>query len=277
MFVHDGYIRPLEWGLVSPVPRSGRNVALLLGFALTLALFAMPVVAQDTNTGGGQQGGDAGADLGVPGDAPQPAEGRITRVLTFGVIDENCPGGAPAPCWDVTTLVANPGDVVVLHANLLNSVVPHNLHIIEPGAEPAPDAPGPKTQTTDSALHTASLTMPEDGELVFICDVHPDTMVASVVTPATAATSGGHGTSVPALGVHFLAYWVGVIAFAILFIVYGATFFLFKYNETPATTDHWDRSEAGTENKRVAPYASLLAVVIAVAVIAAVIFVATTR
>ena len=274
---------------MSPAGSSSRNVALLLGIVLLAgASLVAPALAQDANetgsaanetgtdanaSAGDDAGAGSGGDAGIPTDAPAPAEGHITRILTFGVIEESCPGGAPAPCWDVVNLVASPGDVVVLRADLTNSDIPHNLHLIEAGAEPAPSAAGPKTRTSGAALHVVSGTMPEQGALTFICDVHPDTMRATVVTPAAAATSGAHGAAIPALGVHFLAYWVGVIAFAILFIMYGLTFFLFKYNETRATTDHWDRSEPDGGSKRLAAIAPLLAVVIAVAAIAAIVFV----
>ena len=270
-------------GVVSPVRRPARQLAILLGIALFAALFlAIPVSAQDPNATPGEgnesTGGGEGttANLGVPADAPQPEAGKIVRVLTFGAIDEGtCPGGAPAPCWDVLNLVAEPGDVVVLHANLVNRDLPHNLHIIEPGAAPAAASPGPKSQTAGNAVHTATMVMPADGELTFICDVHPDTMVGHVVTAAAAAESSGAHASVPTLGVHFLAYWVGLIAFAILFVVYGITFFLFKYNETRAATDHWDRSEPGAGSKRLAAVAPLLAVVLAIAAMAAIIWFAT--
>jgi heme/copper-type cytochrome/quinol oxidase subunit 2 len=61
-------------------------------------------------------------------------------------------------------------------------------------------------------------------------------------TPEKSLGAGGE-TAVPKLGVHFLAYWVGVIAFAVLFIIYGLAFFLFKYNESSHTTDHKDRAK----------------------------------
>lgn len=262
-----------------------------------LAFVALPVGAQDNTTtdtnatAGGNEtatdnetvnqttgdaaGGAGGDELGVPADAPAPAEGKIVRVLTIGVVETGtCADGQAAPCWDVTTLAANPGDVVVLHANLKNSDNFHNLHMSEEDPMTV-DSPGAKSQTAGSAVHTVSLVMPESGKLNFICDVHPQSMIGSIVTPEAAAAAGGGHAAVPTLGVHFLAYWVGVIAFALLFIVYGLTFFLFKYNETPAATDHWDRSESAPENKRLAPYASLLAVVLAIAAIAAIIFIAT--
>jgi hypothetical protein len=256
-----------------------------------LALFAVPAMAQDnttttgnetaggnetaneTPTTGGATGG-SGPDFSVPADAPAPDEGGIVRVLTFSSVEEGaCADGAPAPCWDVSTFAANPGDTVVLVANLLPRNGFHNLHANEGEALVAAD-PGPKTAQGPNLFHKVALKMPADGQITFICDVHPTNMIGHVLTPAALAAQGGGHASVPTLGVHFLAYWVGVIAFALLFIFYGVTFFLFKYNETPTTTDHWDRGEAGASNKRLAPYASLLAVVIAMAVIAAVIFVA---
>lgn len=249
---------------MSPVARPSRTLVPLLILSFLVA-FAPMVGAQDDA---------AAADFSVPGDAPQPAAGAVVRVLTIGVVEEGtCADGQAAPCWDVSTVAANPGDVVVLVANMVNSANFHNLHLTTGEAVPAAD--GPKTQTSANGFHKVALQMPESGELSFLCDVHPQTMIGKVVTPAEAAAAGGHAESVPSLGVNFLAYWVGVIAFALLFIVYGATFFLFKYNETNATTDHWDRSEAGSKPTRLGSVASLLAVVIAVAAIAAVIFLAT--
>jgi hypothetical protein len=253
-----------------------------------LTLFALPVGAQDTNTTddgnetveGNETTGEppddttggapsASGEFGLPADTPQPDEGGIVRVLTIGVLEEGtCADGQLGPCWDVSTLAANPGDVVVLHANLRNSENFHNLHLSEESPI-AVASPGPKTQAAGAGLHTVALKVPASGHLEFLCDLHPQTMIGNIVTPAEAGAAAGHA-SVPGLGVNFLAYWVGVIAFAILFIVYGATFFLFKYNETPATTDQWDRAEPGAQNKVLRDRAFLLAIAIAAVVIAAV-------
>lgn len=199
--------------------------------------------------------------------APEPIE----RTLTVGVIEDNCEGIATgAPCWDASVLVAQPGDTVKLVADLRWSQNLHNIHVTE-GVDEAP-----KTDLAPAALHEVTFTMPASGEVTFVCDAHP-TMTARVLAPAAAAAAGGgadHG--VPGLGVNFLAYWVGLIAFALLFIVYGLTFFLFKYNETPTTTDQWDRSSEAPEGARrfSAGTASLLALVFAAVVIAAVIYLA---
>jgi hypothetical protein len=70
---------------------------------------------------------------------------------------------------------------------------------------------------------------------------------------------------------------VGLIAFMILFVVYGATFFLFKYNETPETTDHWERAGEGAPDspRRFSPgTASILAILFAAIAVAIILFLA---
>ena len=207
--------------------------------------------------------------LAVSGFALAQAPEPIERTLTLGVIEADCEGIATgAPCWDASVLVAQPGDTVTLRADLRWSQNPHNIHV----TQGVPEAP--KTDLAPAALHEVTFTMPASGEVTFVCDAHP-TMTARVLAPAAAAAAGGgadHG--VPGLGVNFLAYWVGIIAFALLFIVYGLTFFLFKYNETPATTDQWDRSDAPAGRRFGAGAASLLALVFSAVVIGAVIYLA---
>lgn len=230
------------------VRRLPARVTIALVCVLALAGLAAPVVAQ----GGAAQG--------------------IDRILTVGVLETGCDAvGASDPCWDVATLVAAPGDQVTLRADLRNSDNLHNLHVTK-GIEAAP-----KTDLAPKALHEVKFTMPASGSVTFVCDVHP-TMTSTIVTPAVAAASGGgHETDVVHMGVNFLAYWVGLIAFALLFIVYGLTFFLFKYNETPSTTDQWDRAGEGGpggERRFSAGAASLLALVFAAVVIGAVVYLA---
>lgn len=194
----------------------------------------------------------------------------LDRILTVGVIDEGCEAavGGKDPCWDTKVLVANPGDKVTLRADLRPSAGTHNVHV--KGIDPEQ-----KTPLSSNQLHEVTFTMPSGTKgVTFVCDAHA-TMTATILPPAQAAASAGGGeTEVPHLGVSFLAYWVGLIAFALLFIVYGLTFFLFKYNETPTTTDQWDRSDAAGARKFSAGSASLLALVFAAVVIGAVIYLA---
>lgn len=275
---------------VSPVPSSGRRAALLLGIALlaTLAI-ALPAGAQD-NTTAGTDGNATGAEANATGTAdnatgtdgatggdgaaagggafaeggmpPTLAEGNFIRHFSLKSLDDDA-GCAPnpAPCWDVNTLVVHAGDNVVIHADLSSGS--HDVSV--PSMELKSQSP---VAFTDFGL-TIPDSVPEEG-VEYVCSIHPDSMVG---TFKLESALGAQAPAANTLGVHFLAYWVGVIAFAILFVVYGATFFLFKYNETRATTDHWDRSEPGRENKRLAAVAPLLAVFIAIAAISAIVYI----
>lgn len=99
---------------------------------------------------------------------------------------------------------------------------------------------------------TVNFTVPSNatGTLPYWCQPHRALgMEGTVYTNATAyeaALDGlvgdGEHMDIEALGVDYLAYWVGVIAFALLFVVYGAYFYLFKYGESATTSDHKDRT-----------------------------------
>lgn len=208
---------------------------------MVISIFCVLALAGAASPVAAQEGGATGID----------------RILTVGVIESE------PPVWDVPFLIAKPGDKVTLRADLRNSPGTHNIHVTE-GAEDASEA----TPLASAALHEVTFTMGDD-PVTFICDAHP-TMTAVVRTTAPA----GGAVDVPHLGVNFLAYWVGLIAFALLFIVYGLTFFLFKHNETPATTDQWDRSDAPAGRRFGSGAASLLALVFAAVVIGAVIYLA---
>jgi plastocyanin len=256
------------------MPRVGRKASSLV---VVLLFFTLAVVTA----------------VGVPAaaqDATLEKGAAASRVLTIGAIEEGgiCPGGITPPCWDTLTLVARPGETLSVVADLRSSDVTHNIQILDgtgPDAKPLAgvaysplNTKGDATVQGANLLHNATFTVPSEfsGSLGFICQVHKASMKGKIVTPVAAGAAAG-GEPVHHLGVHFLAYWVGVIAFAILFLVYGITFFLFKYNETPATTDHWDRAGAAPPaegKKMVGGSATLLAIVIGVAALAAIIYVA---
>lgn len=120
------------------------------------------------------------------------------------------------------------------------------------------------------------------GTFSYWCDPHRGLgMQGEVYTNATAyedAIEGlvgpGEHMDIEALGVDYLAYWVGVIAFALLFVVYGAYFYLFKYGGSATTTDHKDRTReepTGQEARwnRVVGWILFLATVAAVFTLAA--------
>lgn len=265
------------------MPRAGRKTAialvvsslLVMGF---LAAMGGPALAQDGNetaAGAGGASGNATGDASTGGGGAADAAAGMVRTVTVGVKETGCPKGAD-PCWDLPSIPIGAGETVVLVGNWKGHDNTHNMHVTQ-GLEQLPAA----TKKESDALQEIRLTIPADARtpITFVCDVHPKTMIAELLPPtAFAALSAGGHEDVPEMGVHFLAYWVGVMAFAILFVVYGITFFLFKYNETSATTDHWDRSGSEPAGKRVGGGAAgLLAVVIAVAAIGAIIWLARFR
>lgn len=99
--------------------------------------------------------------------------------------------------------------------------------------------------------------------------------VAKGQAPENVIGGAAEHVSFHKLGINRLAYWVGVISFAVLFIIYGATFFLFKYGESNATTDHHDRPGAATEDFTGAPIRQnklVLLILVAAIAVALVIF-----
>lgn len=234
---------------MTPVPRLVRRfTVLILLAAVALAGAAAPVLAQ--------------------GDAGGAAAG--TRIVQVAAEETDCPDGE-APCWDIPLFGVKPGEHVKVDISFEGAAQPHDLTVkLASGnvAAPKPAAIG--------GTHTLEFEFPANAETVdFFCSVHPTTMTGRFAIPSAMAAAGGADHGVPGLGVNFLAYWVGLIAFALLFIVYGLTFFLFKYNETPATTDQWDRSDtAEGQRKFSAGTTSILALVIAAVVLGVVIYLA---
>ena len=255
------------------MPRSGRAAHALLGISLLVTMafltgLGAPVAAQEAGDGGNQTG-DTGTEGNQTGDGGGDG-GSPARTYTVRALDEGCPDG-DNPCWDLTALAVFPGEQVRIIVDLTPSAQPHNIAIAPPISQ--------RTEVETGVVQEMTFQVPDDASqaIDFVCEVHELTMVGQLLPPeawAEFTAGGGAHEDIPEMGVHFLAYWVGAIAFALLFIVYGITFFLFKYNETPATTDHWDRSGAEGASPRLGRFANLLAVVIAVAAIAAIVYVA---
>jgi plastocyanin len=225
---------------VSPLRRSARTAVLLLSVSAFLVSLTVPALAQE-------------------GSAP-----AHVRYLSVRAEETACPEGEEAPCWDLSTLIANPGDVVNVTVDFEGAAQPHDFSI-KVGTETV------KTPTGVGGVHHLQFTFPEASKsLDYFCSVHPKTMTGKIVIQSELGAA--EELEVPHLGVNFLSYWVGVIAFMILFFVYGATFFLFKYNETPATTDQWDRPDMEGGRRFGGGVASMLALVIAAVLIGAVVW-----
>ena len=271
------------------MPRAGRKTTAAFAISLVLVMgflagFGAPALAQEGNetaTGGDAgAGGAAGNATGGAGNATggagsgagADASGSVPRTVTIRAQESGCSDGRTF-CWDIENVPIGTGETVRVVVDLSKAAAPHNFHVEAPIDQ--------KTATESGVVQELTFDVPADQRagIEFLCDVHNKEMFGSLLPPAAFAqlSAGGH-EEVPEMGVHFLAYWVGLIAFALLFVVYGITFFLFKYNETSATTDHWDRSGAEPAGRRVGGgLANLLAVVIAVAAIGAIIWLARFR
>lgn len=266
------------------MPRLGRKATFAFAACLAVAMvfLAASALAQEGNatatgnetatggagTGGAGAGGNGTGGAGGNGTGDAAGGARVFRVKA---LEAGCPEGAPQ-CWDMPVFPVLPGDRLEIVVDLEGSQQPHDLTLEMPSGEiriPERSAIG--------GVHRQTVEIPADlnpanGRIEFFCSVHETTMFGFLGTPA-ALTAGQHVEEIPHLGVHFLAYWVGLIAFAVIFIVYGITFFLFKYGETNATTDHWDRTGAEPgRGKRALVNGFVAALAIAILVGAAVVY-----
>ncbi|MHB8585907.1 MAG: hypothetical protein ACYDDF_08760 [Thermoplasmatota archaeon] len=115
---------------------------------------------------------------------------------------------------------------------------------------------------------TPVFTIPSDG-LTYICSVHGAAMTGHIVAGAFVEGGGSGGpVTITSQGIHVLAYWIGVISFAVLFLMYGVSFFLFKHGETPHTTDHKDRPDY-EERRTIMGMPEYVFVVLAILILAA--------
>lgn len=141
--------------------------------------------------------------------------------------------------WSIKELSFPAGSKVALTYNSSKATAPHNVHAY------VPELGVGRLLNPDEGTASISFTMPASGEVKFKCDVHAE-MQGVVKVGAFTAGGAPETAGIEHVGVHYLAYWVAVIAFAVLFIIYGLTFFLFKNGESNATTDHMDRPGAAT-------------------------------
>jgi uncharacterized cupredoxin-like copper-binding protein len=89
--------------------------------------------------------------------------------------------------------------------------------------------------------YNLTVTLGEDysGSIRYICSVPGHAGSGMEGTLSVGATGGGgEEQSIDDYGVHYLAYWVGIVSFVIIFVVLFATFFLLRYGESPHVVDH---------------------------------------
>lgn len=88
--------------------------------------------------------------------------------------------------------------------------------------------------------YNLTVTFPEDysSSIRVICSVPGHAENGMDGTLQVGAAPAGGEEDVTDFGVDYLAYWVGIISFVILFIVLFGTFFLFRYGESKQVVDH---------------------------------------
>lgn len=195
----------------------------------------------------------------------EPPEGTSTPLLLL-----------PGKTYNITFV--NEGDQI------------HNLHIGGPIAEATPILdPGQQAfleftvpanvteyEATDLSEEEQEV-LGEEGAFLYWCDPHRDIgMFGPVYVNQTAweealgELGGEEHLDIESLGVNYLAYWVGVISFALLMIVYGAYYFVFKHGESFINTDQKDRpgNQVDAEEARKGHLVGLGAFVLTLAVVA---------
>ncbi len=194
-------------------------------------LFTMPILgivaAQEEGT--------------VPAD--QPAEMRINVYLGGGEDDPfdiqpaeiNVPANAEVT-FHVTNLQATEHDFGFLSDELFEAD--------EEELREGEDGQGQMIKTpllNQGETYELNVTVPADaeGSVTFICTVpgHADMGMQGELHVGAAAGDDGEEEIVD-LGVHYLAYWVGVIGLIVMVLVLVGTFFLFRYGETRQAVDH---------------------------------------
>lgn len=202
---------------------------LLVGLALLLV--GMPMV-----------GTVAAQDAAVPADEPT----SVTVDVYLGEGDETT--------FDIhpSEITVGPNTNLTFHVTNLQAT-DHDFAILQPGPlevaneEDRREGEAGQGEVIKTPLlgagesYNLTVTIPADTQtsLTYICSVsgHQDLGMEGSLTIG-AASAGGGETEIVDFGVHYLAYWVGIVSFVILFIVLVATFFLFRYGESGHVTDH---------------------------------------
>jgi plastocyanin len=220
--------------------------AALVLFAAVLVLGALGVTTSDVRaaTNSSNTSNSSGGGSGLAGSLSPLANDAPDYVFTFHAASAGTtfvPGSITVPAGTKLQLIYNSS----------GATLPHDVQVYKSDASTKLTqngvAVGTKTFINPKSGNYATpvFAVPSDG-LVVICSVHGTAMEAKILVGSSPPSLGGGGAATQSIvdyGVHFYAYWVGVISFAVLFILYGASFFLFKHGETPFTTDQKDRPD----------------------------------
>jgi plastocyanin len=226
-----------------------------------------------TATAGNATGSSAGAGS-PPGGAGSPsAGGSAAAGVTVDFYEfEKPPSFVIEPSG--VTLIPGENVTVVVH-NI--GQIQHNFYVGDGGSVAKID---PLIDPGKSA--TVTFQVPATGVTVYYCNVvgHREAGMQGNITlkgaavPGAAASAAEQVAGISKLGVNYYAYWVGVIAFIVLFAVLAVTFFVLRYGESGHWTDWRDRparkpAEGEAAKRPIGTWIVLLLVVIVALVAAA--------
>lgn len=211
--------------------------ALLVMMAVLLLMAPTAVLAQDA---GGNQTADDG-DRPIP---DEPLEGPTTQTIDVYLGE----AGADLVIWP-DEITIGPNSRVTFHVVNVGDT-DHDLTFLglqdtdaefdeEDLREREDGGEAVKTPLLGAGeSYDLTITFPEgfEGSLVYICSVpghRSGGMEGSLTVGAAAAEE-----DITELGVHYLAHWVGIVSFVIIFVVLFGAFFYFRYGETKEAVDH---------------------------------------
>jgi uncharacterized cupredoxin-like copper-binding protein len=210
-----------------------RAVLLLTIFA-TFALASGFVAAQEggNETNATQEG--AGDPLSGPSEVTYEIRlGSAGGGFTIHPLEFSVPSNAQVT-FHVVNVGSTPHDWTLLADDFQHSE--EDVREREDGGQAVKT---PLLEAGESYNLTVTFGEGYSGEIEHICSVPGHAEAGMDGTFTVGATGGGGGEEgIEDFGVDYLAYWVGVISFVIVFIVLFATFFFLRYGETKHATDH---------------------------------------
>lgn len=186
------------------------------------------------------------AAMAQDGQVPQDEPAQYTIEVRLG-------GGTGDETFDIKPeeITVPPGANVTFHVVNLQATG-HDFALMsndkfEFSEEDLREAEGGQGQVVKTPLldageeYNLTVTFNEDasGTIDYICSVSGHDGLGMEGTISVGATGGGgEEEGITGFGVHYLAYWVGMISFVIIFVVLFGTFFYFRYGETKHAVDH---------------------------------------
>lgn len=176
----------------------------------------------------------------VPAD--QPAEITINVYLGGGEDDpfDIQPDEITVPAnANVTIEVTNLQDTDHDFGFLANDLFEFEEEDVRPGE----DGQGDLVKTPllgGGETYTLNITtLPDaEGTVDFICTVPGHANMGMQGSLHIGAAAADEEEDITDFGVHYLAYWVGIVSLVVMVLVIVGTFFLFRYGETPQAADH---------------------------------------